>query len=142
MLKKLKNNSRSNRAGKSRTGALTVEMAMCVPLLFLLLFSSIELARANMMLHATESAAYEGARVGIVPGATEAKIQTAVQFVLGSVGIKDFNVTVNPAVITNETETVEVTVVVPYDTNSSFTGFFVRGANFTGKTLLSREIPR
>lgn len=126
----------------SRRGALAVEMALCLPLLFLLLFGAFELARANMMLHATESAAYEGARVGIVPGANKAKIEDAVKFVLGSVGVQDFNVTVVPDVIQVDTATVEVTVEVPFRNNTSFSGFFVKDPTFRGTTLLTREIVR
>ena len=95
-----------------------------------------------MMLHATESAAYEGARVGIVPGANKTKIEDAVRFVLGSVGVQDFNVIVVPDVIQADTATVEVTVEVPFRNNTSFSGFFVKDPTFRGTTLLTREIVR
>ena len=123
-------------------GALTVEMAVCLPILFLVLFTSYEFARANMLKHASESAAYEGARVGIVPGATVQQIEGAVQFVLGTVGVRDFNVIVDPPVIEQDTETVQVTVEVPYEANTTFSGFFLEDPTFRGTTLLTREIPR
>jgi len=126
----------------ARRGALAVEMALCLPILFLLLFGSFELARANMMLHATESAAYEGARVGIVPGANKTKIEAAVRFVMGSVGVQNFTVTVVPDTILSDTETVEVTVAVPFRENTTFAGFFIKDPTFKGTTLLTREIVR
>ena len=71
-------NQSKKRIGSDRTGALTIEVALCLPLLILLLFGCYEICRTSMILHATQSAAYEGARVGIVPGATPDKIEVAV----------------------------------------------------------------
>ena len=59
--------------GRRRVGALAVEVAMCLPILLMVLFGCYEVARANMLVHATESAAYEGARVGIIPGCNSRK---------------------------------------------------------------------
>ncbi|MEZ6075910.1 MAG: pilus assembly protein [Pirellulaceae bacterium] len=52
-----------------RSGVTTVEFAMTAPLLFMLLYAALELGHANMTFNAVEAACYEGARVGIVPGA-------------------------------------------------------------------------
>ena len=59
------NKKRTNNS--NRRGALTVEVAICLPLLLITLFGLYELSRANMIRHAVESAAYEGARSGILP---------------------------------------------------------------------------
>lgn len=126
---------------RQRTGALSIEVALCLPLLFTLLFGCYEMARANMLLHATESAAYEGARVGIIPGATEAKIRASASQILRTVGITDFTVEVSPAVIQRDTPFVEVTVRVPFDGNTAIPTMFVRNVNFSGVCTLSRETP-
>jgi Flp pilus assembly protein TadG len=55
---------------QGRRGTAAVEFAMTAPLLFMMIYASVELGHANMVLNATEAACYEGARVGIVPGAT------------------------------------------------------------------------
>ena len=68
-----------------RLGATAVEFALTLPILFLLLFACYEMGRANMLAHATESAAYEAARVGIVPGVTPDEISNAAEYVLASV---------------------------------------------------------
>ena len=105
--------TRSNRRRrKSRSGATTVEMAICLPVLFIFLFGAYELGRANMLLHATESAAYEGARVGILPGATVDKVEEACLEILASVGIDDADVTVTPRVIQQDTPRVIVQIDV------------------------------
>lgn len=124
-----------------RTGALAVEMALCLPLLLMLLFGCYEMSRANMILHATESAAYEGARVGILPGATKEKITLAASQILRTIGISDFEIEVSPAVIQRDTPDVEVTVRVPFAKNTSIPTMFIKNPTFRGVCSLTREIP-
>jgi len=124
---------------KRSQGVVTVEVALCLPILLAILMGSYELARANMMLHSTESAAYEGARVGIIPGATPAKVRAAVGSVLSSVGVKTFDVDIRPAVITNTTEDIEVLVTVPLRANLALPTFFIQDPTFEGTCTLKRE---
>lgn len=105
----------------------------------MVLFACYELAHANMLLHATESAAYEGARVGIIPGASSDKIEAAVKGVLNSVGINNFDVNVNPKKINTDTKSVQVEVLVPFRSNTSIPPFFVKDPRFRGQCELSRE---
>jgi Flp pilus assembly protein TadG len=128
-----------NRSNQKRGGALTVEVAIVLPILLTFLFACYELSRANMIRHGTESAAYEGARTGIVPGATQQSIENSTAFVLRSIGISDFTVTVTPAVITNTTETVTVEVAVPFRTNTNIPEFFVGDPTFRATCTLGRE---
>ena len=129
-----------NRKLKERSvGAITVEVALCLPILLTVLFGSYELARANMMLHSTESAAYEGARVGIIPGATPEAVRAAVERVLLSTNVRTFEVDINPAVITNEDEQIEVVVTVPMRENLAIPAFFIQDPTFRGTCTLQRE---
>ncbi len=122
-----------------RQGATVVEVAIVLPVLFMFLFASYELARANMLQHATESAAYEGARIGIVPGANKDKIEEAVEFVLNSVGATDFKVIVTPKKIDKGTEKVKVRVELSLRKNSTVTKFFVNDPTLVGECELNRE---
>ena len=124
---------------KRTTGAVAVEFAICVPILFALLFGCYELARANLMKHATESAAYEGARVGIIPGATEEEIRDATRFVLTSVGVNDFSVDVQNSVSADDVEQVTVEIEVSFEDNFKIGTFFVTDPVFLGTCTLNRE---
>ena len=124
---------------KRSRGAVTVEVALCLPILLAILMGSYELARANMILHSTESAAYEGARVGIIPGATPEGVRAAVGRILGSVGVTTFQVEVNPTVITEQDEDIEVIVTVPVSDNLRLPTFFLQDPTFTGTCSLKRE---
>jgi Flp pilus assembly protein TadG len=127
-------------AGK-RTGAVTAEVAVCLPILFLLLFGCLEMAGANMLKHATESAAYEGARIGILPGATQAGVQQAVDKVLDSIGAEGSSIEILPQVITQETEEIEVVVSVPYAPNAWIAPFIIRSnPTFRSSCKLRREL--
>ena len=129
------------RLSSPRRGALTVEMAMCLPVLLLVLFGSYELGRANLMRHACESAAYEGARVGIIPGTDRDKIAAASQFILRTVGVSDYQLTITPSDLSQSTETIEVVVEIPFEANSLIPVTFLKGASFRGTCLLLREQP-
>ena len=124
---------------KRSQGVITVEVALCLPILLAMLFGSYELARANMMLHSTESAAYEGARVGIIPGATPESVRESVGSVLRTIAVTQFDVTIRPDVITNQTETIEVEVTVPFRENLAIPVFFIRDPTFVGTCTLRRE---
>lgn len=125
---------------KKTRGAVTVEVALCLPILMTILLGSYELARANMMLHSTESAAYEGARVGIIPGATPEAVRASVGRILSSVGVRTFDIDISPDVITNTTEEIEVFVTVPFRENLAIPTLFIREPVFTGTCTLRREI--
>ncbi len=124
---------------RPRRGALVVEMAMTLPILLLILFGCYEFARANMMRHATQAAAYEGARVGIVPGATVKEVRDAARFVLGTVGVKKFDVDVDPDPIKENSQSVKVTVSLKMRENTALFLLFNEKAEFTGACQLTRE---
>ena len=136
MLKRTK-----KRRSSPRNGMLTVEVALCLPLIFLTLFGGYELAKTSMVLHASQSAAYEGARAGIIPGATPEKVEDAVGLVLRTMGVRTFQVETNPPVIARDTEQIEVIVRVPLRENLSLPSLFVQDPTFVGTCTLTREVP-
>ena len=75
---------------RQRHGAATVEFAVVLPLLVLLVFGSVELTRGLMLRHSADNAAYEAARTAIVPGATAEEAITRATELPGTVrrGIK------------------------------------------------------
>lgn len=125
--------------GCARRGAVVVEFALTVPLLFLILFASLELSHANMVFNVAEAAAYEGAREGIVPGATAAECQASAQRLLDIAKVRGTTITVAPADLTTDTDTIQVTISVPYAANSIVTPNFTNGMTIQRSCVLSRE---
>lgn len=123
-----------------RAGAVTVEFALCAPVLFLFIFASLEFSRANMLKHTAANAAYEGARAGIVPGATASDARTAANNALAPLNVRDSTVTINPSSIGPGTLDVTVTVLVPMNSNGYFTPIFFRNKVLTETCKLNREV--
>ena len=102
-------------------------------------FASLEFSRVNMIRQSVENAVYEGARRGIVPGATAENCRDAAQVVLNSISARDADIDVTPATITPNTDEVTVSISVPIDTNSWVIPVFFGGRSVTGSMTLKRE---
>jgi Flp pilus assembly protein TadG len=110
-----------------------------LPLVLFLFFGSIEFARVNMLRHTVAQAAYEGARRGMVPGATADEVRTVAQEILNSAFASSYTVTVTPATITRTTTQVTVDISLPLATNSWIVPDFFAGKTMTKSFTLQRE---
>ena len=122
-----------------RTGAVAVEMAVTLPLLFLIVFASIEFSRMNVIRHTASNAAYEAARRAIVPGSTATDAEDVARSLMASCGARGVNVSVIPGVIAADTPEVEVVVNVDCDANGFIANQFFDGKSFEGRSRLRRE---
>jgi Flp pilus assembly protein TadG len=134
-----------NRSAKSasrrrlhRRGAVLVEMAITAPILFGFFGFLWEFSRAEMIRHTVSTAAYEGAREALVAGATSEEATAAAQEVLDAVGVRNASITVTPSTITPQTETIQVTITVPLNSNAVITPFFMNGLQINAEMTLKR----
>ena len=116
-----------------------MELALVAPLVVTFFFASIEMARLQMMQHAVHNAAYEAARKGVIPGITAAEVQTHAETYLATVSAQGASISVNPAVITDATETIQISVDLPMDQNSWFSPLFSPGRVLQGECTLKAE---
>ncbi|MEP3830544.1 TadE family protein [Rhodopirellula bahusiensis] len=123
----------------SRQGAVAVEFAIVVPLLFLFFFAGFEFMRVAMVRHTVDNAVYEGARVGIIPGGTNAEIRAEATRILGTIGIDEFTLDVEPANITDATEDITVRVTVPLDRNTYVPAQYFLGEEMQRELTMRRE---
>jgi Flp pilus assembly protein TadG len=114
-------------------------MALVIPLLFLFVFGIIESARLNMLRNSLENAAYEGARRGIVPGATAAEAEAEARRILNAVSVTGAGVDVSPRTIDSSTPQVTVTVSVPLNGASWVVYASSRNSVMTRTITLTRE---
>lgn len=131
---------RYRRDARRRWGAATVEVALTAPLLIMLVFGGIEISRANMLRNAAQIAATEGAREGILPGATAQKCVNRAQTELGMLQVVDATVQVSPATITDSTPEVTVIVSIPMSKNSLPLAKFLLGKDLIQTIKLSRKV--
>lgn len=122
-----------NRMKTNRRGATAVEFAIVAPVFFMILFAMFEFSRLNVIRHTADNAAYEAARLAIVPGAEAADAIAEANRLLGAVGARGASVTVDPPNLGVDTRQVTVAVEVPMSQNA----FVV--SRFTGTTTLRSQ---
>ncbi|MCR9199651.1 MAG: pilus assembly protein [Planctomycetaceae bacterium] len=99
-----------------RRGTATVEAAVCLPVVLLLLFGSIEAANAVFLKQTATMAAYEGAATGSRAGVTSAAVRDRCRTVLQARNVSQFRVDVNPPSLSERTPTgtpVYIRITIP-----------------------------
>lgn len=125
---------------KQRRGAVTVEFAISLPILLAFCFTGVEFARVNMIRNTALNAAYEGARQGIIPGATATECETAANQLLDIIDLTGATAVASPNPILSSSETITVTVTVPITSANSFvTPQFYLGKSIVASVSLPRE---
>lgn len=136
----VKNNTRRHCKSNRRTAALTVEMALTLGVAIMFFFAAFEFCRVAMIRHTVDNAVYEGARRGIVPGATVADVENTTQRVLNTIGLRTSTISVSPSELTNTTPVISVRVQVPVAPNLFAPAVFFSGRSFDRTLQLRREV--
>ena len=108
------------RARKSIRGVAAVELAICLPLLVVFTFASIELCSALYLRQSLTIAAYEGVRVACHPQGLEADATQSVNRILTERRINGGQITFTPTAIDGVADgtLIRVTVRAPAASNS------------------------
>ena len=122
-----------------RRGATAVEFVIICPIFFLLLFAALEFATVGTIRSTANNAAYEAARLIVVPGASRQTGIDEAERIMAIVGVRNLNVSVTPAVIDMTTQDVTVDVRVPYAQNAVFTPWFVGNVTIQSTCTLKAE---
>jgi Flp pilus assembly protein TadG len=103
-----------------RKGLVTVEYAVVLSLVFVVLWGIIEMGRMVLVADCLIQAAQEGARVGIVPGSTSAQVTAEVNTILSGSFVSGATVTTTPSDITTlkTAQPLTVSVSVPFSSVS------------------------
>ena len=89
--------------------------------------------------HSVEQAAYEAARIGIVPGNTSSDVRAKATQILNATGVRNATVTVTPSVFTSSTATVNVVVSCAYADSSWMKPIFLQNTNMRSEITLDHE---
>ena len=133
-----------NGRGKKRSGAIrrataVVELAVVSPLMFAMLFGIIEFGWLFTVQHTMVNASREGARIGILRGASVEEIEETTRSFLAPMGI-DQEVTINISEATVDDPFVTVQVTVPREEVSLVGNFFgFSGGMLEGTTTMREE---
>ncbi|MFM7056898.1 MAG: TadE/TadG family type IV pilus assembly protein [Planctomycetota bacterium] len=123
-----------------RLGAATVETAVCLPFLLVMVFSSVELSGAVFLKHSVNLAAYEGARTVTRPGDNAATAASRVGQILASRRVSSYTYSCNPPVTstTPRGTPVEVTVTAPAGSLSLGPLRLLAGRTMSAKFTMAR----
>src|SRR6476620_6673279 len=125
----------------NRRGVAAAELAVCLPIVVLLVIATIESCSALFLKQSLTASAYEGARAAIKKGATTASVQTACNQILADRRIQSSQVTLTPASIAALTpgDFIDVTVSAPCNPNSPVPTTFFRGRTLSAKASMMVE---
>jgi len=122
-----------------RCGATAVEFAISAPVFIVFLMASFEFGWFNVIRHTADNAAYEAARIAMVPGATADEATAKANSLLNVVGARAASVVVTPSTITTDTDHVTVTIEVPMNNNGVILPRFTRNKSIVASSTLRTE---
>ncbi|HEX2477189.1 MAG TPA: TadE family protein [Lacipirellulaceae bacterium] len=136
----LKRTRRHAHRGNFR-GVAAVELAVCLPIVVLLVVATIEACSAVFLKQSLTVAAYEGVRMALVEGATAGNVQASCNQVLADRTIEGGTITISPSDIASLKvgEFVNVTVSAPCDENSIVPANFYRGRRMSATASMMIE---
>jgi hypothetical protein len=124
-----------------RRAAAATELAVCLPMLTLIVFGSIQACNLIYLKHGAVTAAYEGTLELAKRNATSASIIARAQQVLDARGVSSAQIRITPGSEVNGTlpgTQFVVEVTAPVRQNMSLSGFFPLPRNVTGRIAATR----
>jgi hypothetical protein len=118
-----------------RRGAAAAEMAICLPLLVMLVLGSIETCSMIYLRHSLTIASYEAARVAIDFDGTNTAVLERCQEILDAREVADADIDIVPpdVELVERGQPISITVSAPSDSNNILPPWF-----YSGKTLSHR----
>lgn len=126
------------RSRRRRKAIAVTELAVCLPILVVLLLATIE---ACVMLQLKQNlciTAFEGTRIGILPGSDAADVELQCEMILDDRGVEAYTITMNPdpsILITGDIFSVSVSA-------DCVANSVVGGAFYQGKTMSETVVMR
>lgn len=118
--------------GNQRRGAAIVEVALTLPILVLICLATIDTCRVIFVRQSAKLAAFECARIGIIPGVTRTQLQQLCATFMASRAVSQASVSLSVADLSSLTkgDLLTVTVTVPANSNALSSSWFYRGRTF------------
>jgi hypothetical protein len=124
-----------------RRGAAIPELAVCIPLLILLTVAAIEACAMIYLKQSATIAAYEGARVALIAGASRTNVIAQCNLILSERRVNGATVTVSPDPAVAPVNTfIAVTVTAPCAPNSPIAGSFFARRSVVGHVEMMKEL--
>lgn len=129
-----------SRLTNARKGAATLELAICLPVLAVLVFGMIEACNAIFLKQALSVSAHEACRTAISRTGTVAAARQKATDVLAARGIQDATVQFQPSPESRSTgQNVTCTVSAPAASNSISPSMFYGGRRISASVTMNKE---
>lgn len=144
MTRLCKNRSKteSRRSLRKRLGVAAAELAVCLPVIVLMVVATIEACSMVFLKQSLTSTAYEGVRTALVKGATASDVMSTCNQILTDRRIQGAEVSVVPSDIPglNPGQFVDVTITAPCDQNTVVPNGFYRGRTMSATASMMIEL--
>lgn len=129
------------RAVRLRYGAAVTELAITIPIIALVVLSTIETCSMLFLKQSLRIAAYEGARVALVPGSKLENIEAGCNEILATRKVKSAVITVTPSNFDQQPYGTIINVKVNADCaeNSLFVPWIFTGRSLTSEMNMMAE---
>lgn len=126
---------------RSRRGVAAAEFAVCLPILVLIVFGSIEASSYIFLKQSLNAAAYEGIRQAVRSDSTAAEATDRSRNILDSRFVNDYQISFPNGNIADlqRGEEVVIEVSAPTASNSPLAGKFVTNRTLTSHVVMVKE---
>ena len=133
--------SKRRRRPKSRRGAAVAELAVCLPILVLLVVATIEACTMVYLKKSLTVAAYEGGRTSLMPGVSSTDVTAQCQQVLTDRGVQGGSILLNPLAFEAAAEGsyLQVSVTAPCESNTMLGTWFYAGRSLNARATFKKE---
>jgi hypothetical protein len=126
--------------GRQCRGSAAVEFAVCLPVLVLMVFGSIEASSFIFLKQSLHVACYEGVREACKTGSTDASARGKAEAILESRRVNDFEIRFPEGVQgIARGETISCEISAPTGTNSPLAGDFLPARVLTARVVMLKE---
>lgn len=134
-------NGRSATSRPVRHGLAAAELAVCLPIIVLILLASIEACSAVFLKHSLTVATYEGVRVALDQNGTSASVKAKCEEILSDRRVKGAAIKIKPASVETLSpgEYIDVTITAPCSENAIVPVTFYRGRSMSATASMMIE---
>lgn len=131
----------SSKKRHSKKGVAAVEFAIAIPVFVLILLGTIESCTMIFLKQSLEIAAYEAARVSLIPKSTTSDVESAATALLSVRRINNFTISVTPSNFQTASygTFIRVDVSAPCNSNSAFLPIFSNSRTLIGSVEMMKE---
>ena len=124
-----------------RSGVAAAEMAICLPLIVMLVLASLEACTMIFLHHGLAIASYEGVRIAINYDGTNSEVIDRYETIVDSRNIQGSTIQLDPAncAQVERGNTITVTVSAPCDQNGLIPPWFFGGQTLSSRTTMVKE---